>query len=245
MQVVAFFLRNELLLVKSSQTTSQVMSRSRLVVFLLIAFVPFVVSFSLTTLRSYPSLLEARKKISSNTGKQDAKKPSRFLTFLNSITSGAVESGPRVIHHALYWLTATDAVQSVIRNQYTDFLGTMTTRPSRRNVVPSVYSKLFYFARLRPRLVYSVGALLRALQLCTPLGRILDPSIGVGAGINLCAIMASSQWVKPLILGWTTTKYTWKWLGAKRVERAYLPISLSIHEWEEQKKPRKTKKQGS
>ena len=216
------------------------MRSSRLVVFLLIAFAPFVATFSLTTWRPFPSVLATRHKFSSNTGKLHPKKPSRFQTFLHSITSGAVQSGPRVIHHALYWLTATDAVQSVVRNQYTDFLGAMTARPSQRNVVPSVYSKLFYFARLRPRLVYSVGALLRALQLCTPLGRILDPSIGVGAGINLCAILASSQWVKPLILGWTTTKYAWKWLGAKRVERAYLPISLSIHEWEEQKKPRKT-----
>ena len=103
-------------------------------------------------------------------------------------------------------------------------------------MVPSVYSKLFYFARLRPRLVFSVGSLLRALQLCTPLGRILDPSIGVGAGINLCAILAGSRWVKPLVLGWATTKYLWKWLGAERVGRAFLPITLSIREWEQQEK---------
>lgn len=165
----------------------------------------------------------------------------RFRKFINNVASGVVEAGPRAIHHVLYWLTAADALQSVVRNQYTDIIGTVTSRPVEWHMVPSVYSKLFYFARLRPRLVYSVGALLRALQLCTPMGRILDPSIGVGAGINLCAILASSRWVKPLILGWTTTKYVWKWLGAKRVERAYLPITLSIKEWEEQKSKKASK----
>lgn len=190
-------------------------------------------SFSTFGLRWRPySLAVFHKK----TQKSDTKKKTFWLqSAIDNLTSGKVSPGPRAIHHMLYWLTAADAIQSVIRNQYTDMIGALAVRPYDRNMVPSVYSRLFYFARLRPRLLYAVGALLRALQLCTPLGRILDPSIGVGAGINLCAIIASSRWVKPLILGWATTKYAWKWLGAQRVRRAYLPITLSIREWEEQK----------
>lgn len=167
--------------------------------------------------------------------KPQFKKKSWLQAVIQNVTTGTVNAGPRVIHHALYWLTAADAIQSIVHNQYTDLMGVLATRQHHKNMVPAVYSKIFYFAQLRPRLLYAVGALLRALQLCTPLGRILDPSIGVGAGINLCAMIASSRWIKPLILGWATTKYAWKWLGAKRVQRAYLPITLSIREWEEQK----------
>lgn len=171
------------------------------------------------------------------------KKKSWFRSIVDTVTSGNnVTPGPKFLHHTLYWFTAADAIQSVLRDQYTDLLGAVTTRPMENKVVPVVYSKLFYFARLGPRLLYAVGALLRALQCCTPLERILDPTIGVGAGINMCAMIATSRWIKPLILGWATTKFIWKWLGAQRVQRAYLPITLSIREWEDQKTHKKRSK---
>ncbi len=47
--------------------------------------------------------------------------------------------------------------------------------------------------------------------------------------------------VKPLILGWATTKAFWTWLGASPVDRAYVPITLSIHEWEEKKSKKSSK----
>ena len=47
--------------------------------------------------------------------------------------------------------------------------------------------------------------------------------------------------VKPLILGWATTKAFWTWLGASPVDRAYVPITLSIHEWEEKKSKKGSK----
>jgi hypothetical protein len=49
-----------------------------------------------------------------------------------------------------------------------------------------------------------------SLQLCTPIRKVIDPSIGVGAGINLCALLAGSRWIKPLVLGWATTKWVRK-----------------------------------
>jgi len=165
--------------------------------------------------------------------KQETKK--RVPIWIDKMVTGTVKSGPRIIHHALYWITTADTIQSVLHNEYTDVIGLVSSR-RKIAMVPSVYNTLFYFARLRPRLLYAVGALLRALQLCTPLGRIMDPTVGVGAGINLCAMLASSRWVKPLILGWATTKMVWKWLGATTVSRAYLPITLSLREWEDTKK---------
>jgi len=143
--------------------------------------------------------------------------------------------------HALYWMTAADAMISVFLNEYSDFPIALIVSPNAKpGVVNEIYSKLFYFARMRPRLLYSIGALVRALSLCTPLRYLLDPAVGVGAGIHFFAYLTGSRWVKPLILGWATTKALWTWLGARPVDRAYLPITLSIHEWEE----KKTKKNG-
>lgn len=154
----------------------------------------------------------------------------------------------RLIQHALYWITAADTVLSVILNEYSDFSlpGASVVLPmEKQGVVREVYSKLFYFARMRPRLLYSIGALVRALSLCTPLRYLLDPTVGVGAGIHFFAYLAGSRWVKPVILGWTTTKALWTWLGARPVDRAYLPITLSIHEWEEKKTKKNVKIDGA
>jgi hypothetical protein len=118
-----------------------------------------------------------------------------FTNAVQSLMTGTIKPGPKFLHHALYWFTSFDALQFVLRNEYASILTTTTTTKS------SVYSKLFVFAGLRPRLLFSVGALLRALQICTPFQKVLDPTIGVGAGINLCAILAGSRWVKPVILG--------------------------------------------
>ncbi|OEU06825.1 hypothetical protein FRACYDRAFT_252909 [Fragilariopsis cylindrus CCMP1102] len=119
------------------------------------------------------------------------------------------------------WITACDTILSVVLNKYTGILNlplAFADVYEKQGVVREVYSKLFYFARMRPRLLYSIGAL-----------------VGVGAGIHLFAFLTGSRWVKPLILGWGTTKWFWQWLGARPVEKAYLPITLSIHEWEEKK----------
>lgn len=70
------------------------------------------------------------------------------------------------LQHVLYWITAADAVHSLFLNEYSGIYkllyasSTITERT--HALVPSVYSKLFYFARLRPRLLYAIGALVRA-----------------------------------------------------------------------------------
>jgi hypothetical protein len=162
---------------------------------------------------------------------------------MEGLVSGTVKPGPQFLQHCLYWLTAADAVGCVFLNEYSSILTghnhnhNNNHHNNNNNMIPYsvLYSKLFYFAKLRPRLLYAIGALLRALQLCTPCRCILDPTIGVGAGINLCAILVGSLWVKPLVLGWATTKWAWTWLGARQVEKAYVPITVSIREWDERK----------
>lgn len=156
-----------------------------------------------------------------------------FSRALRALTTGVISPGPAFVHHSLYWITAADAIQYVIFNEYSGFIRLANNPKS------SVYSKLFVFARLRPRLLFSIGALLRALQLCTPFRKVIDPSIGVGAGVNLCALLAGSRWVKPVILGWATTKCAWVWLGARQLDRAFVPITLSIHEWDDRQKRKK------
>lgn len=162
-----------------------------------------------------------------------------FRDTVNEIVTGEVRKpSHRYFQHALYWMTAADSIISIILNEYTvfSFPGASIAAPfEKQGVVREVYSKLFYFARMRPRLLYSIGALVRALSLCTPLRHLMDPTVGVGAGIHFFAHLACARWVKPLILGWATTKAFWIWLGARPVDRAFIPITLSIHEWEEKK----------
>lgn len=180
------------------------------------------------------SFLSGRRLLSGDSGKKDdkgrsaaAKKARPRLKaardFFHQFVTGHVRRPtPRLLHHLLYWLTAADAVHSVFLNEYSSKaalwwrlfqIAGPSSSPSSGDrhhhnaLVPSVYSRLFYFAKLRPRLLYAIGALLRALQLCSPLRRILDPTAGVGAGVNLCALLAGSRWVKPLVLGWATTKW--------------------------------------
>ena len=160
-----------------------------------------------------------------------------------------VRPGNRFVLHVLYWLSSWDVINSVRLNKYVDYpnlpqqlynAGPESSNSNKRfqisnknidgkKVLNDVYTTLFYFAQLKPRLLYSVGALLRALQLCTPACYIFDPIIGVGFGLNLCTIFCgTSRWLKPLILGWTTTKSIWLWLGAYPIHGGYVPITLTL-----------------
>jgi len=118
-----------------------------------------------------------------------------FRDTINELVTGFVRKpSHRYFQHALYWITAADAVISVILNEYCDlsFPGA-SIASEKQGVVREVYSKLFYFARMRPRLLYSIGALVRALSLCTPLRHLIDPTVGVGAGIHFFAYLAGSR----------------------------------------------------
>ena len=62
----------------------------------------------------------------------------------------------RRIHLALYWLTATNAVMAVLVNDYRIPLAAHS--PEAAGLLGNIYSRVFFFARLRPRLMSVPGA---------------------------------------------------------------------------------------
>ena len=129
------------------------------------------------------------------------------------------------LQYALLVASSVEAVVAVTNNDYERM---RVVRREETTFGKRVYSSLFYFARLRPRLLFAVGALLRALQLCTPLQRIFNPSAGVGGGLHLCSMLAGSRWPSPVVLGWSVTRPFWEALGAQSPRGAQVPISISI-----------------
>ena len=194
-----------------------------------------------------------RKTLPCNPGDCSPSARERFGNTLLSVRSKVaslkveVARRKRSLRIALYWLTSVDSMLAVLMNDYrtplTDtFAGRSSTSggstgaSSGDNFLGGIYSRVFYFARLRPRLLFSVGALLRALQLCTPLQTIIDPGAGVGVGVNICARLAGSRWVQPVVVGWACTRHFWEALGADKVEGAHLPITVSIKKELERRK---------
>jgi len=130
----------------------------------------------------------------------------------------------------LYWASSIEAVHAVANNDYSGMLVVKREQHAQDALAGRVYSRIFFFARLRPRLLFSVGALVRALQLCTPLKRVIDPTVGVGFGINFFAFVAGSRWVSTLILGFASTRPFWEALGAEHVQGAHVPITVTIND---------------
>ena len=72
-----------------------------------------------------------------------------------------------------------------------------------------------------------IGAMLRALQQTTVLHYVFDPTAGVGAGLCLLSLYASSQWPATLLLGWAISKPIWKALRAAPPPRViHVPINV-------------------
>ena len=148
----------------------------------------------------------------------------------------------------LYCATVVNPVISVIANEYrsVDFpSGKMSmrgrflpsplrTHSSDQSPTAAVYRTLFYFARLKPRLLFVVGACLRALQQTTVIQLVFDPTIGVGAGLNLLALATDSRWPSALLLGWTCSKPYWLCLRAAPPAQVQVPISINWNRKREQ-----------
>lgn len=79
------------------------------------------------------------------------------------------------LQHYMYWITTVDSIIAVVRNDYdsrTVIMPWPRVGSDKGNSVALMYSRLFYFARLRPRLLFSIGAGIRALQQGTALQRV-------------------------------------------------------------------------
>lgn len=118
--------------------------------------------------------------------------------------SGRTEHAPRsrqpllspLSGRTLYLLTAVNPMLAALSNDYSSRVqvpGSKTQKPE--GIVSGVYRTLFYFARLKPRLMFSVGAALRALQMTTALQvrrphahPALDPSVRLECRPHLVAL---------------------------------------------------------
>jgi hypothetical protein len=134
---------------------------------------------------------------------------------------------------ALYLMTVVNPILSFAANEYSSLFpvlyGNLYERDAPSRMVPNVYRTLFYFARLKPRLLFVVGACLRALQQTTGIQSYFDPSAGVGAGLNLLALCTHSRWPSELTLGWAASKPMWHTLKAKPPpENPGMPISVNL-----------------
>ena len=133
----------------------------------------------------------------------------------------------------LYIATVINPALSVIHNEYHSVVPVLkrdtAAAPFRGGgVAPPIYRTLFYFARLKPRLLFVVGACLRALQQTTVLNLVFDPGVGVGAGLNLLALSTSSRWPASFTLGWALSKPGWRLLRAEPPSVRSVPISMRL-----------------
>jgi hypothetical protein len=77
---------------------------------------------------------------------------------------------------------------------------------------------------LRPRVMFTIGALLRVLQLTTPLRWLFNPSCGIAAGTNLLCLWSNSAWPATIVLGWVTSPALWAALGDESPDTPPVPI---------------------
>eukprot|EP00966_Prymnesium_polylepis_P166989 3860221-Prymnesium_polylepis.1 len=94
--------------------------------------------------------------------------------------------------------------------------------------IAKTYNTLFYFARFKPRVAFTIGSMLRALQMTTAFQFVFDPVAGVGTGLNLICLFAGSRWPAVIVLGWAVTKQFWTILGARAPSGVPFPIQLSL-----------------
>jgi len=162
-------------------------------------------------------ILRARSQVVVSTHRKDDRKKTHFRL-------------PTWFCRAAYCLTAVNPTMSVAKNEYTgiDAVRFLKNHGHGDPHLPKqVYRTLFYFARLKPRLLFVIGACLRALQQTTALQVVFDPKMGVGAGLNLLALLTHSQWPAPLFLGWASSKICWLALQAEPPpHKLHVPVTV-------------------
>ena len=139
---------------------------------------------------------------------------------------------PARVCRYLYAASAANPLLAVVFNDYAamvhmPFISPPLTPTKGPATTVKLYGALFYFARLKPRVAFAIGGILRALQLNTAVQFVLDPSVGVGFGINALCWFAGSRWPSAITLGWALTERAWRLLGAKSPSGVPFPIKLS------------------
>lgn len=129
----------------------------------------------------------------------------------------------------LYYLSAMNPLIAVLFNDYSKMLEPipiLQTQP--KNVISQAVTGFVSIVRLKPRISFTVGAMLRALQLNTAIENVIDPTIGIGFGLNVLCLFAKTRWPSTIILGWSITKTFWKILGSKQPNTGPIPITMAL-----------------
>jgi hypothetical protein len=127
----------------------------------------------------------------------------------------------------LYTATAINPFLAVFFNDYARMLEPVKQIQT-HNRLAAAYETIFFFARLKPRVSFAIGAVLRALQLTTAFQYVFDPLAGVGFGLNIICLFAKSRWPATIVLGWSISKPMWKVLGACPPSGLPVPITVSF-----------------
>ena len=100
---------------------------------------------------------------------------------------------PRLVCRALYVVTTVNPLLFVLMNSYDRAAIRVLSAPRKPTSLAATYiPQIFYFARLKPRLLFVIGGMLRGLQLTTPIRFAFDPPAGCGAGLNILCL----SWLK-------------------------------------------------
>lgn len=132
----------------------------------------------------------------------------------------------------LYGLSALNPFLAVFFNDYSRMLEPFPFLVKTQSHLSIGFINLegvFSVIRLRPRVSFAIGALLRALQLTTPFQYVLNPPVGVGFGLNVICLLANSRWPATIFLGWSLTGPIWKILGARAPSSSPVPITINFN----------------
>ena len=138
---------------------------------------------------------------------------------------------PKTWARLIYTMTAWNPALAVLFNDYAKMVRPFRpyqTQKQQHHALAKTYETLFFFARLKPRVTFAIGAMLRALQLTTAFQYVFDPSAGIGFGLDILCLFARSRWPATIVLGWSVTKPFWKFLGANPPSGLPVPISISV-----------------
>ena len=120
-------------------------------------------------------------------------------------------SGVRVLRpglqRALFILSSLDAATSIIADP---------GRPDKSASSPRIaMPRLFGLRFFAPRVLFTIGAMARGLQMSTGLAGVFDPGFGVTGLVNAGAVWVNAKWLPKLVLGWVASGCVWLAMGAE------------------------------
>ncbi len=102
------------------------------------------------------------------------------------------------------------SVLPVLPSLYTN---TTPAPPKASNLIAAATAKIGW-RFFPPRLLFTIGALARGLQMSTGLCRMFDPTHGVSALISIGSAWGGAPWVGRVVAGWVLSRALWDLAGA-------------------------------